>query len=185
MPKFFYGVNIMAQRLRLLPPFLDGVVAEQAYFRWLARKADAHVRRDRKRFANGAMGAAYRKAIHEAVLASGGRDDYTGEKLDWTLISKYTNAESEIGRHHYKAGFALLPTVDHVDASFSSLSFKICAWRTNDAKSDMSVGIFLNLCERVLTHAGYAVTAPETSTTPERLSREMQRPEAGGDGGLP
>ena len=67
---------IMARRLRLLPPFLDGVVAEQAYFHRLARRANAHVRRDRKRFSNGAMEAVYRKAIHEAVLASGGRDDY-------------------------------------------------------------------------------------------------------------
>ncbi|SDQ79663.1 hypothetical protein [Paraburkholderia tuberum] len=157
---FVDGVKIMAQRLRLLPPFLDGVVTEQAYFRWLARRADAHVRRDRKRFSNGAMGAAYRKAIHEAVLASGGRDDYTGERLDWTLISKYTNAESQVGRHHYKTGFALLPTVDHVDASLSSVSFKICAWRTNDAKNDMPVGVFLNLCERVLRHAGYGVEPP-------------------------
>jgi hypothetical protein len=95
---FVDGVKIMAQRLRLLPPFLDGVVTEQAYFRWLARRVDAHVRRDRKRFSNGAMGAAYRKAIHEAVLASGGRDDYTGEELDWTLISKYTNGESQPNR---------------------------------------------------------------------------------------
>ncbi|MBK5169473.1 hypothetical protein IQ291_34610 [Burkholderia sp. R-70211] len=28
---FVDGVKIMAQRLRLLPPFLDGVVTEQAY----------------------------------------------------------------------------------------------------------------------------------------------------------
>jgi len=81
--EFVDEVKIMARRLHLLPPFLDGVVTEQAYFRWLARRADARLLRDRKRFSNGAMGAAYRKAIHEAVLASGGRDDYTGEELDW------------------------------------------------------------------------------------------------------
>jgi len=151
----------MSQRKHQLPPFLDGVVSEQVYFRWLARKAIAHVRRDRKRFANSAMGAAYRQAIHEAVVASGGRDDYTGEALDWTLISKYTNAESQEGRHHYKAGFALLPTVDHVEASASSAAFKVCAWRTNDAKNDLSVKEFIALCERVLIHAGYRVDPPE------------------------
>lgn len=173
----------MAQRKHQLPAFLESVVPEAVYFRWLAHRADAHVRRDRKRFANGAMGAAYRKAIHEAVVASDGRDDYTGEKLDWTLICKYTNDESRLGRHHYKTGFALLPTVDHVDASLSSVSFKVCAWRTNDAKNDMPVGVFLNLCARVLTHAGYAVIAPETSTLPDRLPGETQMSEAGGGDG--
>ncbi|CAB3643595.1 hypothetical protein LMG24076_00410 [Trinickia soli] len=81
--------------------------------------------------------------------------------LDWTLISKYTNAESQEGRHQYKAGFALLPTVDHVEASASSAAFKVCAWRTNDAKNDLSVEGFIALCERVLIHAGYRVDPPE------------------------
>ncbi|WP_260437723.1 hypothetical protein [Burkholderia stagnalis] len=91
----------------------------------------------------------------------GGRDDYTGEELDWTLLSKYANAESQEGRHHYKAGFALLPTVDHVDASASAVAFKVCAWRTNDAKNDLSVDGFIALCARVLIHAGYRVEPPE------------------------
>lgn len=151
----------MSQRKHQLPPFLSGIVSEQVYFRWLARKAVAHVRRDRKRFANDAIGAAYRQAIHEAVVASGGRDDYTGEELDWTLLSKYANAESQEGRHHYKAGFALLPTVDHVEASASAAVFKVCAWRTNDAKSDLSIDGFIALCARVLIHAGYRVEPPE------------------------
>ncbi|AHI79220.1 hypothetical protein BTRA_3400 [Burkholderia thailandensis USAMRU Malaysia  len=122
---------------------------------------------------SGVMGALYRDAIHAAVLASNGRDEYTGEVLDWTLISKYANADSQKGRHHYKARFALLPTVDHVDASINSASFKICAWRTNDAKNDMSVDVFLGLCERVLIHAGYAVKALEPNTGLDDFSGEM------------
>ncbi|WP_244117998.1 hypothetical protein [Burkholderia gladioli] len=175
----------MAKRKDQLPEFLDGVVTADVYFRWLARKAAAHVRRDRKRFANGAMGAAYRKAIHDAVMASGGRDDYTGEKLDWRLISKYANAEAQTGRHHYKAGFALLPTVDHVEASLSFVSFKICAWRTNDAKNDLSVDAFLLLCERVLTHAGYAVRHPEASALRGNLASETLPMAQESDVGLP
>ncbi|MGF6642431.1 hypothetical protein [Paraburkholderia sp. GAS82] len=148
------------RRKRQLPPFLDGVVSEDLYVRWLLRKAQAHVNRDRKRGML-ATGAQYRDAIHAAVMASGGLDDYTGEPLDWRLISTYANTESQEGRHHYKAGFALLPTVDHVEASASSASFKICAWRTNDAKNDLSVEAFIALCARVLIYAGYRVEPPE------------------------
>jgi hypothetical protein len=53
------------------------------------------------------------------------------------------------------------PTVDHVEASASAASFKICAWRTNDAKNDLTVEGFLALCARVLAHAGYRVEPPE------------------------
>lgn len=146
-------------RKRPMPPFLEGVVSEDVYARWLLRKAQAHVVRDRKRGMH-ATGARYRDAIHAAVVASGGLDDYTGEPLDWHLISTYANADSQEGRHHYKAGFALLPTVDHVEASASAASFKICAWRTNDAKNDLSVEGFLALCEKVLRHSGYRIEPP-------------------------
>ncbi|RKR45946.1 hypothetical protein [Paraburkholderia sp. BL17N1] len=149
----------MGERKRRLPSFLGGVVSEEVYLRWLLRKAQAHVVRDRARGMT-ATGAQYRDAIHEAVVASEGLDHYTGEHLDWHLISTYANAESQEGRHHYKAGFALLPTVDHVEASAAAASFKICAWRTNDAKNDLTVDGFLALCERVLRHSGYRVDPP-------------------------
>jgi hypothetical protein len=61
------------------------------------------------------------------------------------------------GRHGYKAGFALLPTVDHVAAEASEASFRVCGWRTNDAKNDLPFAAFLELCEKVLIHAGYRV----------------------------
>jgi hypothetical protein len=102
-------------------------------------------------------GASYRDAIHHAVLRSEGRDVYTGEMLHWHLISQYKNEESKAGRHGYKAGFALLPTVDHVDASSSSAAFCICGWRTNDAKHDLTANEFVELCVRVLKNAGYSV----------------------------
>ena len=95
---------------RSFPAFLDGTVSQESYERWLLRKAAVHVKRDRKR-GHTCAGAAYRNAIHEAVVLSGGNDAYTGEKLDWSLISTYDNDASKTGRHAYKAGFALLPTV--------------------------------------------------------------------------
>lgn len=145
---------------RQLPDFLAGRVTADQYAKWLDRKAHAHVKRDRKRAFAGAIGAAYRDAIHAAVVASGGKDAYTGEDLHWDLLSQYDNEESKAGRSVYKASFALLPTVDHLDTSTAATSFRICAWRTNDAKNDLSHESFLELCQRALLHAGYTVAEP-------------------------
>jgi len=138
-----------------MPAFLDGVTSPEAYERWLGRKAMAHVKRDRARghSADGTKRSLYKGAIHAAVVLSGGRDAYTGEQLHWHLISKYNNDESKLGRHVYKAQFALLPSVDHVGAGATEASFRICAWRTNDAKNDLSVVEFVEICRRVVAHA--------------------------------
>lgn len=89
-------------------------------------------------------------AIHNAVCASGGRDAYTGEELDWKLLSTYDNEASRDGGRKYKATFALLPTVDHVADGLGPADFKICGWRTNDAKHDLSLEEFLTLCQKVV-----------------------------------
>ena len=143
---------------RVLPPFLEGRVSAATYDRWLERKAAAHATRDQRRFNHVNLRSAYREEIHDAVLRSDGKDAYTGEELDWTLLSKYNNEESKAGRHGYKAGFALLPTVDHIESSNRLAMFCICGWRTNDAKHDLSLSSFLVLCEKVLMHHGYSVT---------------------------
>jgi hypothetical protein len=147
----------MSDKKRPLPAFLEGQLHPMAYERWLARKADAHLKRDRKRGYKDISGASYRDAVHRAVVQSQGRDAYTGEDLDWKLVSQYNNDESEIGRHHYKAGFALLPTVDHIESALPNSGFCICAWRTNDAKHDLSHESFVELCLKVLKHAGYTI----------------------------
>jgi len=141
-----------------MPEFLQGGVSAEAYERWLRRRAMAHVKRDRKRNQSSATLTLYKEAIHAAVVLSGGMDAYTGEKLDWKLISTYNNEDSKAGKHSYKKGFALLPTVDHVSAGATKASFRICGWRTNDAKSDLSHEDFLDLCHKVLVHAGHSVT---------------------------
>lgn len=91
-------------RKHSMPAFLDGVVLPEAYERWLGRKAMAHVKRDRKRGHLAVTCALYKEAIHAAVVVSGGRDAYTGEQLDWKLISNYKNEDSKAGRHSYKSG---------------------------------------------------------------------------------
>lgn len=135
-----------------IPAFLVGTVAQDQYERWLRRKAVAHVRRDRRRGNPAATNAEYKVEIHRAVIESEGRDCYTGEQLNWSLISTYENERSKAEGRRYKATFALLPTVDHVADGLGPAEFKICSWRTNDAKHDLSLPEFISLCEKVLRH---------------------------------
>src|SRR6266436_5120832 len=130
-----------------LPDFLFATLTQTSYEKWLCGRADAHVRRDKKRGITTATKEAYRVAIHRAVIDSGGHDHYTGQLLNWSLLSRYDNAESKATGRHYKATLALLPSVDHVDdGRRQPPDFKICAWRTNDAKNDLTHEEFVTLC---------------------------------------
>lgn len=142
----------MTPRKYELPDFLQGLCAPEAYLRWLDRRAAAHSRRDRKRGNRTATREAYMIAIHQAVLASRGCDAYTGTPLAWELISKYENEASGRGRREYKGQFASLPTVDHVGDGQGEPEFRICSWRTNDAKSDLCEAEFVELCRAVVRH---------------------------------
>jgi hypothetical protein len=133
------------------PFFLPNAVSEAAYVRWLRRKCTAHVRRDRKRAAHVITGEAYRGKMHDAVVASNGRDHYTGELLDWHLIGTYCNESSKAGRSEYKATMALLPTIDHVLLENGEWDVVVCAWRTNDAKNDLSHSEFIDLCRMMIS----------------------------------
>lgn len=94
----------------------------------------------------------YREAIHKAVCDGGDRDAYTGERLNWKLILTYNNDESKKGRRKYKKKFWYLPTVDHVGDGMGRPNFKICGWRTNDCKNDLTVGELKKFCEAFLAH---------------------------------
>jgi len=132
------------------PDFLPEVITQELYERWLHRKAQAHVRRDRGRSNKTAKVKEYKEAIHKAVCLSLGRDAYTNEQLKWELLSKYRNEESKQAGRAYKSNFALLPTVDHGGDGTGPADFKICAWRTNDAKNDLPLKDFVELCRKVL-----------------------------------
>ena len=119
----------------------------------MARKAKAHAKRDRDRGNKTAKVAEYKLEVHRAVLESEGLDAYTQEKLDWSLLSKYDNDQSKLYGRHYKKRFALLPSVDHVDNGLGIASFKICSWRTNDAKNDLSYLEFVELCKKIVQAA--------------------------------
>lgn len=136
-----------------LPAFLQGKVEPLKYEKWLVGRAVAHFRRDSKRGHEHLSVSGYKQLMHEAVVASQGLDYYTGEMLDWHLMGTYENAASKLGRHAYKKTLGLLPSIDHEDAAATTASFRICAWRTNDAKHDLTTSEFIELCRLVVRHA--------------------------------
>lgn len=142
----------MASAKYPLPLFLAGRITPDTYLRWLGRKAMAHVKRDRKRGNDVATREAYMVAIHGAVVASDGKDAYTGEDLEWHLVSKYDNVESKAGKRAYKRSLCLLPTVDHVGDGTGAPDFLICSWRTNDCKNDLSRAELVEFCRAVIAH---------------------------------
>lgn len=121
------------------------------YFSWVQRKAVALRKRDRKRGGTGEV-QQYRQAIHTAVVKSQGRDHWTGEWLDWGLIGTYDNREAAAGKGQHKKQYALLPTIDH-RSNRPEPDFVICAWRTNDAKHDMTPQELFDFCTAVLNHS--------------------------------
>jgi len=134
------------------PSFVPASVTQAGYEKWLKGRAIAHVKRDKKRGNLLATVEAYKAAIHCAASLSEGRDYYTGESLDWALVGSYSNEQSKIHGRRYKAKLALLPSVDHVEDGRGEANFKICAWRTNDAKHDLTHDDFVALCRRVVEH---------------------------------
>ena len=159
----------MPQEKYPLPPFLAGICTPQSYRNWLGRKAATHHKRDHKRGNLAATREAYKVAIHQAVLDSGGVDEYTGRPLEWAKIGIYRNEESATGRRKYKHAMGDLPTVDHVGDGLSEADFKICAWRVNDAKNDLGLNDFLDLCSQVLEHHKRQCFATVEGELPEHV----------------
>ncbi|MFM7086647.1 MAG: hypothetical protein ACKOGI_06660 [Vulcanococcus sp.] len=129
--------------------------ARLIYPGWVQRKAVTLCKRDQKRGGQGNV-QQYRLAIHQAVLASGGRDHWTGEALAWELIGTYDSREAAATQGEHRRHYALLPTVAHRTPPHGGLpepDFVICAWRTSDAKQDMSAQELLAFCQAVVQHS--------------------------------
>lgn len=141
----------IGQRKWVLPASLPGL-DENVFRKWLRRKAAAHVRRDRKRGFKLASVSGYMAAIIRAIEASGGRDYYTGEPLDWVRIGLWRNAEAAERRGEYRREFWNLPSVDHDFTDPANPVFHICSWRVNDSKNDQSLAEFLALADAVRRH---------------------------------
>jgi hypothetical protein len=149
---YFLEPQVKTPRKYPLPDFLKSSTTQARYEHWLHGRAVAHVKRDRKRGNVTATNESYKKVIHQAVLDSKLTDYYTGELLDWSLLSRYSNDEAGKNKRRYKASLALLPSVDHVGDGLGAPDLKICAWRTNDAKNDLTPQEFIDLCRRVVAH---------------------------------
>jgi len=108
--------------------------------------------------------------IYRAVVHSDGRDHYTGEPLDWSLVGQSNNAESKARRREYKATMALAPSIDHVGDGLGAADFKVCALRTNDAKSDLTHDDFVALCRRVVSHFDRDLQLTQDATGSKVLS---------------
>jgi len=136
-----------------LPEFLEGVITQEKYERWLQRKSIAHVRRDKRRGNSGAKNVEYKITIYDAIIQSKGLDAYTKEKLDWSLLGKWNNEEAKKRGRHHKREFYRLPSLDHIGDGRGKPEFKICAMLTNDVKSDLSYEELLDFCEKLLRAA--------------------------------
>ena len=82
-------------------------------------------------------------------------DPYSGLEIEWENCDK--------GGKYNKA-----PAIDHIDpnckAPFTEenkeLNLVFCRNDVNDAKNNLLTEEFVNLCESVLKHHGYTVSAP-------------------------
>ncbi len=142
-----------------LPDFLKNLNGGQKrYQKWLNRKSVSQYKRDKRFYKKHNKDFEweqkdYKEKIHEAVIKSKGKDFYTGEYLDWDLISTYNNEDSK-NILNYKRKFHKLPTLEHIDRDNLSekLEFVICSWAVNDAKNDLSKESFISLCKKVIKH---------------------------------
>ena len=125
---------------------------EDAFRKWLARKALSVRKRDRKRNVPVLSLSVMKQAIVSAIERSNGCDFYTGEPLDWHLISKWVGSEEGTSANDYRRKFWMLPSVDHDFTDPAKPAFHICSWRTNDSKNDQSIEEFLALADAVRRH---------------------------------
>jgi hypothetical protein len=127
------------------------VSSRHTYPGWVQRKAVTLCKRDQKRGGNGNV-QQYRLAIHQAVLASEGRDHWTGESLAWELIGTYDPKEAASDKGEHRKQYAMLPTIAHRSGE-PGPDFVVCAWRTSDAKHDMTPEELLTFCTAVVNHS--------------------------------
>jgi hypothetical protein len=141
----------------MLPPFLQGVVSLKDYRDWLDHKANHLWVRDNKLkrpYAEENTKMVYKQSIHQAVLDGGEFDPYTGEKLNWGLISKKRTLKKEEFVNDYLHTYAMHPAVDHINPE--EFGFEICSWISNESKSSMTPDEFVEFCQKVAAFRGQA-----------------------------
>ena len=134
-----------------VPEGLKELIEPDVYHKWLHRKAKSLVKRDRTRGNPDATVESYKEEIQKTLVRDGIADWYTGETLNWNLVSTYDNEESKHDGREVKKKFRLLPTIDH-ESNGCAPPFRVCGWAVNDAKNDLSLEDFVALCKRVIAH---------------------------------
>jgi len=151
------------------PPDWLPAAARNVYPGWVQRKAVTLSKRDQKRGGTGNV-QQYRLAIHAAVLSSAGRDHWTGEWLDWELIGTYDSREAAAGsgeqKQEHRKLYALVPTLDQPSHT-PEPCFVVCAWRTKDAKQDMTAAELLQFCSAIVRHSPQWAAEPSPGPTPQ------------------
>jgi len=136
-----------------VPSFITNKEAVDNYKKWLDNAATRHYKRDYYLHKQNVSRSQYKEVIHKAVIDSEGLDYYTGKKLDWSKINTWNNADAKKIRG-YKREFKNLPTVEHIfrENIEKNLEFAICGWAINDAKNDLTIEEFIELCNDVITY---------------------------------
>jgi hypothetical protein len=138
-----------------LPDFLKGRIPEHVYDNWLNERANTLRHRDIKKnrpYAVATTKGQYKEKIHKAVNEAGQFDPYTGDALQWELISTWDSEKAKQGGDEYKDKFLLMPTVDHKDPKSTTLEFEIVSWLINDCKSGLDPAQFVALCKKIVAH---------------------------------
>ncbi|MGB7569428.1 MAG: hypothetical protein WBM07_16315 [Chitinivibrionales bacterium] len=135
-----------------LPPFLVGILSLKDYHYWLRQEAH-HLRNSdlklKRSYALENSLTAYKQKIHQGVLDGGEFDPYTGDKINWNLISKEKPHKKNDFIANYLNDHALQPAVDHINPE--EFGFEICSWISNQSKSCMTSDQFVDFCRRVIS----------------------------------
>ena len=137
-------------------------IDQKDYIKWLENKARTHYNRDRKHFSekfnSKIKPKEYKMAIHNAVIKSDGKCFYTDEELAWNKINKFGSLSENNTRDYDKRKYELLPTLEHIDRSVHNLNFAIVSWKVNDAKNNLNIEEFLELCKLVISKENNIIT---------------------------
>ena len=140
-----------------LPPFLMGAVSLKDYRKWLDMKGQNLRIRDlklKRPYAKPNSVMMYKQKINQAVLDGGQFDPYTGEKINWGLISR----EKTLKKANFiDSGYAMHPAVDHTDPEI--FEFEICSWISNESKNCMTPDQFVDFCRKVIRFRGQSKKA--------------------------
>ena len=149
-----------------IPAFLRGQCTAQRYRVWIFAKATANYKRDSGRGNNEITRQAYRKAIHQAVIASGGVDAYTGLPLDWHLIGTYDNETSREQGEPIRKDWGTCRQSITSGMGLGRQTSRSASWPQR-RQNDLTIEEFIELCKQVLRGQGFSITPNTPAAPPE------------------